>query len=567
MNTTENQIPTTGMKYLDGLTLAKMARGGAAQLRANAEEVNALNVFPVPDGDTGDNMSMTMEGGISALIGHDSYLVGDVMDTIAHGMLLGARGNSGVILSQFFAGIAKGLSDLDHADAAAIGEALRQGVKQAYSSVMKPTEGTILTVAREGVEYAVSGINDQTTVEDLFADLIQEMYASLQRTPELLPALKEAEVIDSGGAGLYYIMDGFNRVLRGEELVAEATAAPATKSAPIDVTKLSFGPDSVMEYGYCTELLLQLQNSKVNVSAFNVGEIKSFLQTVGDSIVAFQTDSIVKLHVHTMTPEKVLEFCRRFGEFITIKIENMSVQHTEAEPEKKSAKKEEKKHPRKRYGIVAVCTGDGIEELYRELGTDCIIYGGQTQNPSTQDFLNAFGEVFAEHIFVVPNNKNIFMAASQAAELYRDADVHVIESNNIGSGYIAISALNHDEADVEVAAAQMRDAMNGVSAGYVSPSIRDAELNGVQVFKNDYIAFVDKEMVTSRANKEAAAMDLIDTMLSMPDKFMITVFFGKDVNDVEKESIHAYLEENHPDAEAYFVDGGQDIYPYIFICE
>ena len=567
MNTTENQIPTTGMKYLDGLTLAKMARGGAAQLRANAEEVNALNVFPVPDGDTGDNMSMTMEGGISALIGHDSYLVGDVMDTIAHGMLLGARGNSGVILSQFFAGIAKGLSDLDHADAAAIGEALRQGVKQAYSSVMKPTEGTILTVAREGVEYAVSKINDQTTVEDLFADLIQEMYASLQRTPELLPALKEAEVIDSGGAGLYYIMDGFNRVLRGEELVAEATAAPATKSAPIDVTKLSFGPDSVMEYGYCTELLLQLQNSKVNVSAFNVGEIKSFLQTVGDSIVAFQTDSIVKLHVHTMTPEKVLEFCRRFGEFITIKIENMSVQHTEAEPEKKSAKKEEKKHPRKRYGIVAVCTGDGIEELYRELGTDCIIYGGQTQNPSTQDFLNAFGEVFAEHIFVVPNNKNIFMAASQAAELYRDADVHVIESNNIGSGYIAISALNHDEADVEVAAAQMRDAMNGVSAGYVSPSIRDAELNGVQVFKNDYIAFVDKEMVTSRANKEAAAMDLIDTMLSMPDKFMITVFFGKDVNDVEKESIHAYLEENHPDAEAYFVDGGQDIYPYIFICE
>lgn len=562
--TDEKKNIGTDMKYLDGITIANMARGGAAQLRANAEEVNALNVFPVPDGDTGDNMSMTIEGGIAAIDGMQEANISKVMDTLARGMLLGARGNSGVILSQFFAGIAKGLTGCDKADVPTLGVALQEGVKKAYASVMKPTEGTILTVAREGVEVAVANITDDSTVVTLFADLIKEMYASLQRTPDLLPALKEAEVIDSGGAGMFYIMDGFNRVLNGEDLVADLPTANTSNAPKLDLTKISFGPDSVMEYGYCTECLLQLQNSKVDIASFDVTVVKDFLQTVGDSIVAFQTDSIVKLHVHTMTPEKVLEFCRQYGEFLTIKIENMSVQHTETDMDK-SAKKEEK--PRKRYGIVAVCTGDGIEEIYRELGTDYIIYGGQTQNPSTQDFLNAFDEISAEHIFVVPNNKNIYMAASQAAEIYTDADVHVIESNNIGSGYIAISALDPDEEDVEAAAAQMRAAMNGVSAGYVSPSVRDAELNGVQVFKDDYIAFVDKEMVTSRSNKEAAAMDLIDTMLSIPDKFMMTVFFGKDVTDIEKASICNYIEENHPDAETYYLDGGQDIYPYIFICE
>ena len=560
-----NNTTEAAMKYLDGITMANMVRGGAAQLRANAEEVNSLNVFPVPDGDTGDNMSMTIEGGISAIAGMENESLTEVMETLSRGMLLGARGNSGVILSQFFAGIAKGVSGCEKADIPTLCAALQQGVKQAYSSVMTPTEGTILTVAREGVEVATANANEDSTVGSLFADLIKEMYASLQRTPELLPALKEAGVIDSGGAGMFYIMDGCNRVLCGEDLVADLPAAQAPKASAIDVTKLSFGPDSVMEFGYCTECLLQLQNAKIDIASFDVNVIKDFLQTVGDSIVAFQTDSIVKLHVHTMTPEKVLEFCRQFGEFITIKIENMSVQHTEGEADKATAKKKDK--PRKRYGIVAVCTGDGIEELYRELGTDCIIYGGQTQNPSTQDFLNAFGEIFAEHIFVVPNNKNIFMAASQAAELYRDADVHVIESKNIGSGYIAIAALDHEEEDVEVAAQQMRDAMNGVAAGYVSPSVRDVELNGVQVYKDDYIAFVDKEMITSRSNKEAAAMDLIDTMLAVPDKFMITAFFGKDATDIERDSIRQYIEENHPDAEAYYVDGGQDVYPYIFICE
>ena len=561
-NDEKQNVEVEGEQYLDGHMLAKMALGGAAQLRSNAEEVNNLNVFPVPDGDTGDNMSMTIDSGVSALKSVDSDNLSEVMEKLSKGMLLGARGNSGVILSQFFAGMAKGLLDSPRANVALVGKALQQGVKQAYSSVMVPTEGTILTVAREAVDYAVQNINEESTVHSLFSDLTKEMYASLQRTPELLTALKEAGVIDSGGAGLFYIMDGFNRALNGEELGANLPAAGSAPKTALDLTNLAFGPDSVMEFGYCTELLLQLQRSKVDVESFDVEIIKDFLQTVGDSIVAFKTDTVIKLHVHTLTPEKVLAFCRQYGEFLTVKIENMSVQHSENEaaPQKKPIE-------RKRYGIVAVCSGEGIEELYRELGTDCIIHGGQTQNPSTQDFLEAFDSIAAEHIFAIPNNKNIFMAASQAAELYTDAKVHVIESKNIGSGYIAISALNRDEEDADVAAEQMRDAMNGVTAGYVSPSVRDVELNGVQVYKDDYIAFVDKEMVTSRSNKEAAAMDLIDVMLTMPDKFMITVFFGKDADDFEKQAICSYIEENHPDAEAYYVDGGQDVYPYIFICE
>ena len=570
MNQTDNKPENLNLdktvqedQFLDGHMLAKMALGGAAQLRSNAEEVNSLNVFPVPDGDTGDNMSMTIDSGVSALGRIDSDNVSEVMNTLSRGMLLGARGNSGVILSQFFAGMAKGLLDSPRANVELVGKALQQGVKQAYSSVMVPTEGTILTVAREAVDFAVERITPDSTVHSLFSDLTKEMYASLQRTPELLTALKEAGVIDSGGAGLFYIIDGFNRALNGEELGADLPTASTQAAPKLDVTNLSFGPDSVMEFGYCTELLLQLQNAKVDVEAFDVDIVKNFLQTVGDSIVAYKTESIIKVHVHTMTPEKVLAFCRQYGEFLTVKIENMSVQHSE----NTDAPTKKKPVERKKYGIVAVCSGEGVEELYRELGTDCIIQGGQTHNPSTQDFLEAFDSIAAEHIFAIPNNKNIFMAASQAAELYTDAKIHVIESKNIGSGYIAISALDRDEEDADVAAEQMRAAMNGVTAGYVSPSVRDVELNGVQVYKDDYIAFVDKEMVTSRANKEAAAMDLIDVMLTMPDKFMITVFFGKDADDLEKQSICNYIEENHPEAEAYYVDGGQDVYPYIFICE
>ena len=322
-------ILSTGATVLGGALLAKMAIGGVKQLRSHADEVNKLNVFPVPDGDTGDNMRMTIESGIAAIENLDTDNLEKVMNTLSHGMLLGARGNSGVILSQFFAGTAKGFKDATEADPETLGKALEMGVQQAYGSVMTPTEGTILTVARESVEYAVKNITPESTIRTFFADLVKEMHDSLERTPEALKVLKEAGVVDSGGAGLFYIMDGFNRVLNGEEVADTSSYAEAPAQKKTDVTASGFGPDSVMTYGYCTELLVQVQNSKVDANTFDIAPLKEFLAKIGDSIVAFKVDTIVKIHVHTLTPEKVLEYCRTFGEFLTVKIENMSVQHTE----------------------------------------------------------------------------------------------------------------------------------------------------------------------------------------------------------------------------------------------
>ena len=552
----------------------KMARGGAMLLRSNAEEVNKLNVFPVPDGDTGDNMRMTIESGIAAIENMDSDNLAEVMRALSHGMLLGARGNSGVILSQFFAGTAKGLEGKDQADPATFGHALELGVKQAYASVMTPTEGTVLTVARESVEYAVSRITPESTIRTLFADLVKEMHASLERTPEILTVLKEAEVVDSGGAGLLYIMDGFNRVLNGEEITDLATMVNASVSAPAPAVNTAsfdaFGTESEMTYGYCTELLVRLQSKKTDVNAFDVDGLKAFLASVGDSVVAFQTDSIVKIHVHTLTPEKVLAHCRTFGEFLTVKIENMSLQHTSQEAEKAEesapVQPAEAVKEMKKYGVVAVCIGEGIEQLYRDFGADEIVEGGQTQNPSTNDFLAAFEKVPAEHIFVFPNNGNILMAAQQAAELYDKAQIHVIPSKNVGTGYVALSTADFSAETPDTIVEGMLEAMKRVTAGYISPSIRDAEINGVQIKKGDTIGIIEKQIVISEADRLAAACGLVQKIME-GDKFMLTVFRGKDADEAEQAALNEKLAEICPDAEVYFMDGGQEIYPYIFVAE
>lgn len=558
------------LKSIGGFLLKKMALGGAARLRSKADEVNKLNVFPVPDGDTGDNMRMTIESGIAAVENMDSDDIAAVMKAISHGMLLGARGNSGVILSQFFAGFSKGLQKSDKADVLTMGKALQKGVEQAYTSVMNPSEGTILTVARESVEYAVKRINPNSTIRTLFGDLVKEMYASLERTPEALAVLKEAGVVDSGGAGLFYIMDGFNRVLNGEQIKDDTPKSDAPKVKTVDTN--AFGPDSVMEYGYCTELLVQLQNSKTDIDAFDIEELKSFLASVGDSVVAFKTESIVKLHVHTLTPEKVLEKCRTFGEFLTVKIENMSLQHTELEDKKQNeagdkGKEEKPEVPAKKYGVVAVTNGPGIESLFMELGTDAIVQGGQTQNPSTHDFLDAFEKVSAENIFVFPNNGNIIMAAQQSAEIYKKAKVHVIPSKNIGTGYVALSSASFESEDVNEIIDGMTEAMLRVTAGYISPSIRNADMNGVHINMGDTIGIVDKEIVVSEGERFEAVKKLASILLDKEDKFMLTVFNGKDYNADECTALSEFLAEKYPSAEVYFVDGGQEVYPYIFVAE
>ena len=549
---------------LNGSLYAEMINAGAANLRANAEEVNELNVFPVPDGDTGDNMSMTAEGGTSALRKAESDVLDDVAAVASRGMLLGARGNSGVILSQFFAGMARAFEKYEEADVHTLCSALALGVKQAYAAVMKPTEGTILTVAREGVENTVSVVDETWTVGMVFEHLLSEMKLSLDRTPDILPVLKEAGVVDSGGAGIVYIFEGFLKAIKGEKV--EAVAPPRAVGSDIDLT--AFGPDSVMTYGYCTELLLQLQNSKVDPEAFDPAVITEFLMGIGDSIVSFKTGTIVKIHVHTLTPEKVLEFCRGFGEFLTIKIENMSVQHSESVPEKKEEKPAAPaKKARTKFGYVAVASGTGIERLFLDLGVNYVVDGGQTKNPSTSDFLEAFEETNADHIFVFPNNGNIILAATQASEIFKDSTIHVIPSKDVGMGYVALSTLDMSSEDPDEIEASLIAAMENVTTGSVSPAVRDAELNGVKIKNGEFIGFVGKQMLVSKPKMVDTACGLIDHMLEGDDKFMLTVFCGRDASEADAAAVEAYVTETYPDVEVYLAEGAQDVYPFIFVAE
>lgn len=555
------------IKQLGGYLFAKMMRGGASELRANAEEVNKLNVFPVPDGDTGDNMRMTIESGVASLENIDTDDLAEVLKVASRGMLLGARGNSGVILSQFFAGMAKGLENVETADAKKLAHALELGVQQAYGSVMTPTEGTILTVAREAVEYAVRRVNSKSTVQTLFADLVNEMNASLMRTPEILPVLGEAGVVDSGGAGLLYIIDGLNRVLNGEDVEdSEEAILPAPK--PVPVSEGSFGPDSAMEYGYCTELLVQLMNRKMKEYPFDLDALKLYLANYGDSIVVFQTESIVKIHVHTLRPDKIMRYMLKRGDFISVKVENMSLQHTELEDaEKPTEEKPKKEEPKKKYGIVAVSNGAGISDLFRQLGTDQIVEGGQTNNPSTNDFIDAFEKINAENIFVFPNNGNIIMAAGQAAEIYEKAKVYVVPSKSIGAGYVAMSSMSFDFSEPDALMAEAEDAISRVTAAYVSPAVRDADMNGVHVTDGDTMGIIAKEIVISGPDKMVSTYGLIDILLKDHNKFMITVFYGKDATTEERDMLAEYMLKTYPEVEAYYVDGGQEIYPFLFVAE
>lgn len=549
-------------KYLTGILFAKMMRGGASELRANADEVNKLNVFPVPDGDTGDNMSMTIDSGIAALGDNKTDNLAEVMRVLSRGMLLGARGNSGVILSQFFAGIAKGFEKSYKANPKILGSALKLGVEKAYLSVMTPTEGTILTVMREAVDYAVSRITDGSTIRSLFSDLVGEMNASLARTPELLPTLKEAGVVDSGGAGLYYIIDGLNRVLGGEE-VPEIKTEHLKTTLPSNIIS-SFGPDSTMTFGYCTEFLLQLQRSKTDIDNFDIEGLKKFLAEVGDSIVAFVTDSVVKVHVHTKMPDAVLAHARRFGEFITVKIENMSIQHSEGEVLRQATQQSECK---KKYGIVAVSCGPGIDRTFKELGADATVIGGQSNNPSTSDFISAFECVNAEHIFVLPNNGNIIMAATQAAEIYTAAKIHVIETKSVGAGYVALSSIDLESDAPENIIDSAYEAISAISSAYISPAARDADMNGIHITEGDIIGVIDKKIVACAKSVSEAAEGLIEELIQKVGASMLTVFYGNTASDYDKKNLEKYINEHHPDIELYLSDGGQEIYPFILIAE
>jgi len=544
------------MRALDGILFARMINSGAANLKAHAKEINDLNVFPIPDGDTGDNMLMTMMGGVH----HDTNSCDslcEMADRISSGMLLSARGNSGVILSQFFEGIKNGFTGLQTADTKEIGEAFRQGVKQAYSSVMTPTEGTILTVVREATEYACERNTD--TPEAFLNAFIDEAKRSLARTPELLPVLKKAGVVDSGAAGLIYIVDGMMRAVIGEDIADFSEVSEKTQELDLD----AFNEDSVLEFGYCTELLVRLQNAKTDIASFDVKVITDYLQTIGDSIVTVRNGSIVKLHVHTMTPQKVLDFCQQYGEFLKVKIENMSLQHNNTVTEEKESVPVKE---RKKYGVVAVACGEGLKETFRERGADVIVDGGQSMNPSAEDFITAFDEVNADVIFVFPNNGNIILTAEQAAHLYDKSDVRVIESTTIGAGYASLAMLDTSSGDTDAIVEDLRMAMDGVITAEISHCVRDATIDGKEIHTGDYIGFVGKEMLSVNESRLVTVCESIDALNFSRYDFCILIC-GKDATDEEAEKIEAYVNSHYRGKEIYIINGGQDVYDYIMIVE
>lgn len=545
---------------LDGQTFTRLIAGGAANLQANVEIVNELNVFPIPDGDTGENMVLTMSGGLRNLEGKGETAVGNAAKLLADGMLMGARGNSGVILSQLFAGIAEGLKGKKIATVRDLSEALRSGVKSAYAAVINPTEGTILTVAREAADYAASRLDETSTFHSFGSDYFAELKRSLDRTPELLQTLKDAGVVDSGGAGLYYIAEGVIRAANGEVLQkAELSGTPA---AELDLSK--FGPESVMEFGYCTEFLLRLQTSKINLATFSVEKLIAELQTLGDSIVCFRNDSIVKVHIHTMAPGVVLNHCQQYGEFLTLKIENMTLQHSETEIRNRFAP--QKAAEKKEFALVAVATGEGIKATFSELGADVVIDGGQGKNPSTEDFIRAFDEVSARVIFVLPNNGNIVLAAKQAASLYQKSEIRVVESKNIGEGYAALTMLSYDSGNADAIAADLSEAMQGVVTGMVTHSIRNATINGIAIAEGDYIGFTDKTMLSAGKTNFQTALALLEKLNAGEHDFLIAIY-GKDAAEEEKEAFRAAFAERYPQAELYEIEGGQEIYDFLLILQ
>ncbi|MBE6537715.1 MAG: DAK2 domain-containing protein [Ruminococcaceae bacterium] len=600
-----------GITTLDGLLFKEMVAGGANELSSNVEEINRLNVFPVPDGDTGDNMLSTVNSGVRAIEGLDTDNLAEVMRVLSHGMLLGARGNSGVILSQFFKGVADGFENSKNADPKTLGSALELGVKEAYATVTTPTEGTILTVAREAVEYAVSKINPKTTIKSFFGDFVKELHASVERTPESLPALKEAGVVDSGGAGLFYLMDGFNRVLKGEKQASKyhnegdcavagkekkdsAEAFSKTNKAPPDNSKddtkdivktsdSAFDENTDMNFAYCTELLVQLTRAKCDTDSFDIDDLRAFLCSVGDSAIALKHGSVVKIHVHTFSPDKVLSHMLNFGEFINTKIENMSLQHTEiaATSKKNDGFSEElftnnsfysdkesiadKNTACKRYGIVAACNGEGMKKLFRELGADEIIPVDSGINPSADDFLKSAERIGASEVFILPNNSNFILSAEQAAKMESDFKIHVIPSKDIALGYAALSVINLENESSEEILRSAARALNNTSSGSVFTAAKDAKCSGLKIKCGEKVGAIGKDIVAKGKSAYDCAIKICKRL--MQNKFVLTVFSGKEAKRADTLLIEKKIKKLYPESEIYVIDSGQSIFEYIFAAE
>ena len=543
------------IKTIDGKCYARMLLGGAAMLATHIEELNALNVFPVADGDTGTNMLKTIEGGLSEVDRNATESIGDMSRVFSRAILLSARGNSGVILSQIFAGISEGLAGHDRVDAKILSEAYRHGIEKSYAAVQNPVEGTILTVFRESTEYAAGKLGDSSEPEEFFRLHIEQAKRSLEATKELLPALAEADVVDSGGAGYLYIAVGMQQALEGREISYEP-AAKREAAVNLDL----FARDSVLEFGYCTEFLLRLTTSKVDPDSFDVSTVVSVLEEMGgESIVAYKQDDIVKVHVHTFTPGEILARAQSYGEFLTVKIENMNLGHTENEPKKKPEKK-------KTYSVVTVASGDGLSALFGEMGAEVVISGGQTSNPSIEDFTKAFDSCNAEDIIVLPNNKNVILAAKGAAEIYDKARIHVIPTKSIAEGYSALSVITPGIKDIASLINSATRAAEGVIDGEVTRAVRDAVIDGKKISAGDYMAISGGRILAISDNPEDAVVEMLkESDVDLCE--IITLFVGEGVSAERRAELTERLKDIYDDFEITVYEGGQPVYDYVIAVE
>lgn len=542
------------MERIDALTFKKMIENGAINLSNHYTDIDALNVFPVPDGDTGTNMSMTFTSGVKDALTVNSDRIDEVAKKLSKGLLMGARGNSGVILSQIFRGLFQYLDGKADVNGLELAEAFVNGSKVAYKAVMRPVEGTILTVIRESSEFtlAYASGKEEITPLEVIEYLVKEANESLNRTPDLLPVLKEVGVVDSGGAGLLKVLEGMEMALKGQML--ERTEAVAVEGASVAVES--------EEFGYCTEFIIQL--SEKGMKTFKEETLKDSLSRIGNSLVVVQDDDIVKVHVHTLTPGDALNMGQRYGEFLKLKIENMSVQHENLVV---NAKEEFKNEPEKEYAIIAVAAGDGLTEVFKELRADVVISGGQTMNPSTEDFVAAIEKCNARHVFVLPNNSNIILAAQQAESICdaEQVEVIVLPTKSIPQGYAALVNFN-PEVDAETNKETMMEAIGKVQTGQVTFAIKDTTFEGLEIKANEFMGIKEKAIIVSTPDKLEATKFLLSQMLD-EDSELVTIFTGEDVTEEESEAVEEYVSENYPDAEVEMIVGGQPVYSFVISVE
>ncbi|WP_416722993.1 DAK2 domain-containing protein [Bacillus stercoris] len=551
------------IRTLDGRTFAEMILAGAQNLSQNASAVDALNVFPVPDGDTGTNMNLSMTSGAREVEQMDTDDIGKVGSALSKGLLMGARGNSGVILSQLFRGFSKSIESKKEISSLEFAAALQAGVDMAYKAVMKPVEGTILTVAKDAAKKAMALAEKETDITALMTAVTEEAEASLNRTPELLPVLKEVGVVDSGGKGLLCVYEGFLASLKGEAVPQKAVLPSLDDMVNAEHHKSaqSMMNTEDIEFGFCTEVMVRLDQAK---REFDEGTFRQDLSQFGDSLLVIADESLAKVHIHAEEPGNVLNYAQHYGELIKIKIENMREQHTSIISQESKPAGNEKTPAKQPYGIVTVAMGEGISDLFKSIGASVVIEGGQTMNPSTEDIVEAVKSVNAETVFILPNNSNIIMAANQAASVMNE-QVLVIPAKTVPQGMSALLAFNPDQ-EAEANEANMLSAIQQVKSGQVTYSVRDTHIDGKDIKKGDFMGILNGTIIGTSENQLSAAKMLLSEMIGEDDE-IVTILYGEDASREEAEQLEAFLSDKYEEIEVEIHNGKQPLYSYIVSAE